>query len=322
MAAAREPALQIDDQIVALERELRNKEEHLQTIIEQLETSNEEFQSTNEEFQSTNEELETSREELQSVNEELSTVNAELQQNIDELTRSNNDMTNMLAGTGVGTVFVDLQQRIKRFTPPAAHVINLIDSDLGRPLGHISTNIVNYDHLVEDVQAVLNTLMPQERQLKTRDGLIYLMRVLPYRTLDNVIEGAVLTFVDITVQQHLQDSANRLAVVVQDATDALTVLDCEGRFLAWNPGAEKLYGWSEAEALRLTIQDIVPQAQQKEALAVLKKLAREVKITPFQTQRLTRDGTIIDVWLTATPLINQAGVTYAIAVTERGVTQS
>ncbi len=319
VAAAQDPDLQKDAQIVAMERELRNKEEHLQTIIEQLETSNEEYQSTNEEFQSTNEELETSREELQSVNEELSTVNAELLQSIEELSRSNNDMHNMLAGTGVGTVFVDLQQRIKRFTPPATKVINLIDADLGRPLGHISANIVDYDHLVEDVQAVLDTLKPQERQLKTRDGLIYLMRILPYRTLENVIEGAVLTFVDITVQQQLQGSANRLAVVVKDASDAVTVLDYEGRFLAWNPGAQKLYGWSEAEALSMTIHDVVPEAKQKETLAVIKKLAGEVKITPFQTQRLTRDGTIIDVWLTATPLINKSGETYAIAVTERGL---
>jgi two-component system, chemotaxis family, CheB/CheR fusion protein len=195
----------IDARITALKQELRAKEEYLQTANEELETaneelksSNEEMQSMNEELQSTNEELETSKEELQSVNEELATVNAELQTKVADLSRANNDMNNLLAGTGIATVFVDHQLRILRFTPSATRIINLIQSDIGRPVGHIVSNLPGYDHLVADIRAVLDTLVSQEAEVQTADGGWYTMRIQPYRTIDNVIEGAVLTFVDIT----------------------------------------------------------------------------------------------------------------------------
>ncbi len=221
-----------DLRIVALERELRAKEEYLQTTIEELETANEELkstneemQSTNEELQSTNEELETSKEELQSVNEELVTVNTELQQKIDELSRLNNDMNNLLAGTGIGTVFVDLQRRIVRFTPAITRVINMIQTDIGRPMSHIASNLSNYSRLEEDTQTVLDTLVPREAEVQTRNGLWFLMRILPYRTVENVIEGAVITFVEITKQKLLQDtfSANqdRFKSVVESSEDII-----------------------------------------------------------------------------------------------------
>ena len=191
--------------IAALEKELRNKEEYLQSTLEEMETANEELKSTNEEMQSvneelqsTNEELETSKEELQSVNEELATVNAELQNKVADLSRVNNDMNNYLAGTGIATVFVDHQLHIVRFTPTATEMINLIQSDIGRPVAHIVTNLIGYDHLVADVQAVLHDLSPREVEVQTRAGMWFLMRIRPYRTLDNVIEGAVITFADIT----------------------------------------------------------------------------------------------------------------------------
>jgi two-component system, chemotaxis family, CheB/CheR fusion protein len=202
----------VDTRIAALKQELRAKEEYLQTTNEELETtneelksSNEEMQSINEEMQSTNEELETSKEELQSVNEELATVNAELQTKVADLSRANNDMNNLLAGTGIATVFVDLQLRILRFTPAATRIINLIRSDIGRPVGHIVSNLPGYDKLTEDIQAVLDTLIPREADVQSADGRWYAMRIQPYRTLDNVIEGAVLTFVDVTEARELQE---------------------------------------------------------------------------------------------------------------------
>ena len=165
-----------DLRVADLERELRTKDEYLQSTVEELETSNEELkstneelQSTNEELQSTNEELETSKEELQSVNEELITVNNELQKKLEELSQTNNDMNNLLAGTGVGTIFVNHQLCIQRYTPAAAQVINLIQADIGRPLGHIVSNL-QYDRLVEDVQGVLDTLVPKEMEVQARGG--------------------------------------------------------------------------------------------------------------------------------------------------------
>ena len=191
--------------IAALQQELRAKEEYLQTANEELETSNEELrssneemQSVNEELQSTNEELETSKEELQSVNEELSTVNAELQTKVADLSQANNDMNNLLAGSGIGTIFVDHELRTLRFTPAATRIINLIPSDIGRPVSHIVSNLKNYGKLTEDVKTVLETLVPKDVEVRTESGAWYSMRILPYRTLDNVIEGAVITFVEIS----------------------------------------------------------------------------------------------------------------------------
>jgi two-component system CheB/CheR fusion protein len=221
-----EPITDKEQRIADLERELRTKQEYLQTTIEELETSNEELkssneelQSSNEELQSTNEELETSKEELQSVNEELVTVNTELQNKIDELSQANNDMNNLLAGTGIGTIFVDHQLHILRFTPAATQIINLIRTDVGRPVSDIVYRLGGYVRLVEDIRAVLDTLIPREAEVQTREKQWYLMRILPYRTLENVIEGAVLSFVEITRQKELQEQLQELTRVAQGARE-------------------------------------------------------------------------------------------------------
>jgi len=329
-AEAGENATDADSRVATLKQELRAKEEYLQTANEELATSNEELksaneemQSVNEELQSTNEELETSKEELQSVNEELATVNTELQNKVADLSRSNNDMNNLLAGTGIGTIFVDHQLRIQRFTPAVTQVINLILTDIGRPVGHIVSNLVGYDHLVADVRAVLDSLAPKEVEVQTQTGTWYLLRIRPYRTLENVIEGAVITFTEITeikkAQAALRESEElrRLAVVARDALDAITVQDLEGRILAWNPGAERMYGWSEAEALAMNMRGLIPEGLREEALAALRQLSRAEVLKPYRMQRIAKDGRIVEVWLTATALVNDSGSVYAIATTER-----
>jgi two-component system CheB/CheR fusion protein len=328
--AAGEAGLDVDARIAALKQELRSKEEYLQTTNEELETSNEELkssneemQSVNEELQSTNEEMETSKEELQSVNEELATVNAELQQKVADLSRAINDMNNLLAGTGIGTVFVDHQLRIQRFTPAVTQVINLILSDVGRPVGHIVSNLAGYNSLVGDIQEVLNTLTPKEVEVRTQAGGWYLLRIRPYRTLENVIEGAVITFTEITEMKKVQaalresEALRRLAVVVRDAHDAILVQDLEGCIIAWNQGAVRMYGWSEAEALAKNIRDLIPEDRREEALAHVKQLARAEVLEPYRLQRIAKDGRIVEVWLTATALLNESGQAYAIATTER-----
>ena len=329
-APAGDPAPDTDLRVLALQQEIRVKEEYLQTANEELETSNEELkssneemQSVNEELQSTNEELETSKEEMQSVNEELATVNAELQNKVAELSRLNNDMNNLLSGTGIGTVFVDSQMRILRFTPTARAIINLIPGDIGRPVGHLVSNLVGYDRLVEDAEAVLETLVSREAEVSTREGRRFSMRISPYRTVENVIEGVVITFVDITEMEKTREAlrkANnllRLAVVVRDARDAITVQDLEGRILAWNPGAVRMYGWSEAEALTMNASVRIPEGQREEALARVHQLGQAEVLETYRTQRIAKDGRLVDVSMISTALVNEAGRVYAIATTER-----
>ncbi|MFN8739836.1 MAG: chemotaxis protein CheB [Pirellula sp.] len=445
--------------ISALLEELHARDEYLQSAREELESSNEELkssneemQSINEEMQSTNEELETSKEELQSVNEEFATVNMELQAKVHELSHLNNDMNNLLSGTGIATVFVDHQLRILRFTPAMCAIINLILSDVGRPIAHTVTNLVGYDRLVQDAQEVLDSLVAKVVEVQTKDGKWYTMRMQPYRTIDNVIEGAVINFTeitslkriqaelesdkaklqfkstllnaigeaviatdlqgeilywneaaertygwkssevigknvfdvtsdddgkihaseimevlkkghswsgeflvrhrdghrfpvkvtntsilndqgnltgiigvssDITLRKNAEDSLRRsnelarLAVVVRDSRDAITVQDLDGRIIAWNPAAVKIFGWTEAEALMMNVRDRIPKSLQKDALVKEYELSQAEILEPYRTQRLTKDGSVLEVWITATALVNEEGHMHAIATTER-----
>jgi len=254
--------------IAALMKELQAKEEYLHTTNEELETtneelksSNEEMQSVNEELQSTNEELETSKEELQSVNEELSTVNSELQTKVTDLSRINNDMNNLIAGTGIATVFVDYHQRILRYTPAATQIINLILSDVGRPIGHIVSNLLGYNNLSRDIQIVLETLIPKELDVQGKDDSWYTMRIIPYRTADNVIEGAVISFVNITDSKKIEDdlikSETRYRLLFESAKDGILILDAEiGMIVDVNPFLIEMLGYSEEEFIEKAIWEI------------------------------------------------------------------
>ncbi|MDY9925388.1 chemotaxis protein CheB [Methanosarcina sp.] len=322
---------EVDVRILELTRELQIKEEHLKASNEELETSNEELkssneemQSINEELQSTNEELETSKEELQSVNEELATVNTELEKKVADLSQAVGDMNNLMAGTGIGTIFVNHQLRILRFTPTVTQIINLIPTDVGRPVEHIVSNLSGYDHLVEDIKEVLDSLIPKDIEVQTKKGIWYLLRIRPYRTLENVIKGAVITFTDITEMKQAREilkeseAMRRLAVVIRDANDAITLQDMEGNILAWNSMAERMYGWSKAEALTMNISRLVPESRKENELDMLKKLSQAEVLEPYRTRRLTKDGRILGVWLTATALV-KAGEVYAISTIEREI---
>lgn len=282
-----EPPAQTDDlmadtdtRIAALRQELRAKEEYLQTANEELETSNEELkssneemQSVNEELQSTNEELETSKEELQSVNEELATVNTELQTKVADLTRANNDMNNLLAGTGIATVFVDHGLKILRFTPAASMFINLIQSDIGRPVAHIVSNLVGYNRLVDDIQEVLNTLVPKAVDVQTTEGKWFRMNIQPYRTLDNVIDGAVVTFVDITetrkTQALLRENEERLRLALRISNAIVFSQDSELRY-SWIHGF--FPGFAAGQVLGKTDADLLPDYE----ASVLTNIKRQV----------------------------------------------
>jgi two-component system, chemotaxis family, CheB/CheR fusion protein len=216
-----------------LERELKVTREHLKRSIEEAELSNEELksaneesQSTNEELQSANEELETSKEELQSINEELVTVNAELQGKIEELTVANDDVRNLLDNTNIATIFLDKQLRIKRFTPAATQIVNLIPTDVGRPLSHLVSNLeIPFD---TEAKEVLDRLATKEMEVRNNEGRSYLSRIMPYRTVDDLVDGVVITFTDITESKRAlvqQEMLEYLKSIVATVRDSLVVLD-------------------------------------------------------------------------------------------------
>lgn len=195
------------DHVRDLELELQYTKESLQSTIEELETSNEELQATNEELLASNEELQSTNEELQSVNEELVTVNNEYQMKIDELVQLNDDMDNLLVNTNIGVIFLDKQLCIRKFTPSVANLLNLIETDIGRPLQHFSFNF-DYKDFYGDVEKVLLTLVPKSKEVKTKAGW-NVVKIIPYRTNDDVIKGIVVTFVDITDYNKIEQALHR-----------------------------------------------------------------------------------------------------------------
>jgi two-component system CheB/CheR fusion protein len=260
--AAETPVRQLkqkkSDEVRGLEDELQFTKENLQTTIEELETSNEELkstneelQSTNEELQSTNEELETSKEELQSLNEESATVNAELQSRIDELSEANDDMKNLLDCTDIATLFLDTELCIRRFTPKATTIIPLAGTDSGRPIKHFASNLIGVD-LTKYGNKVLDDLSAREAEVKSEDGRIFLLKIRPYRTVSNVIDGVVVTFDDITrrkqAERELQLSEERFRSIFEQTSESIVLVDAEtGAFVEFNEKAHKDLGYSREE---------------------------------------------------------------------------
>jgi two-component system CheB/CheR fusion protein len=211
--------------------------EELETSNEELKSTNEELQSTNEELQSTNEELETSKEEMQSLNEELTTVNAEMQSKVDDLSRANDDMQNLLNSTDIATVFLDNKLNIKRYTEQAKELIMLRPTDVGRPIAELASNL-DHNDLPADCHEVLKTLVFKEREVLTKDGSWYLMRIVPYRTAENVIDGLVLTFVDVSQLREAERAGEMARMyferIVDTVREPLLVLDGELRAVSAN----------------------------------------------------------------------------------------
>jgi two-component system CheB/CheR fusion protein len=282
--------------IEKLERELKCTKESLQITIEELETANEELksaneelQSTNEELQSTNEEMETSKEEMQSLNEELTTVNAEMQSKVDDLSRTNDDMQNLLNSTDVATLFLDGKLNIKRYTEPARGLVNLIQTDIGRPLGDLVSSLA-YDRLVADCREVLRTLVIRVAEVQTRDGHWYLMRIRPYRTAENVIDGVVITFLDIDPIKSAEKTLLRLSKVFLEGPEPMMILDLSGRILELNDEAVRIYGWSRQELVGQPFLVIFAAARKEAAQAGLGRCLSGEAVRDLEGPAVTKAG--------------------------------
>ncbi|MFM2088945.1 MAG: hypothetical protein RLZZ237_3814 [Pseudomonadota bacterium] len=210
--------LELEQQLAQARNEIQSVRDEMQTSREELKSANEELQSTNEELQSTNEELTTSKEEMQSLNEELYTVNAELQSKVDDLSLVNSDMKNLLNSTDIATIFLDSGLRIRRFTAPATQIYKLIPTDLRRPLSDI-VNDLDYPGLEDDALEVIRSLVFCERQVPTKTGRWYNVRIMPYRTIENVIDGVVVTFINITESKLLEAQLRQMQSDVVTAGD-------------------------------------------------------------------------------------------------------
>jgi two-component system CheB/CheR fusion protein len=281
------PLEETDPRLAELDRELRSTKEYLQAAVEELQTANEEMKSTNEELQSsneelqsTNEELETSKEELQSVNEELVTVNLELEQKIHQLSRNSSDMQNLLASTEIGVIFLDLGLNIQRFTPAMTKFIKLIHSDVGRPVSDIASNM-DYEDLSSDVNGVLKTLVPTEREVRTREGRYYSMRIIPYRTIENFIDGVVVTFMDITslrlAEKKIQEALRLSEAIVNGVKDPMIVLGADLKVMSANRSFYHLFK-VEPEAVQGTaFPDLVREFGAPELTNLLERVLPEKK---------------------------------------------
>ncbi|HUP56389.1 MAG TPA: PAS domain S-box protein, partial [Bdellovibrionota bacterium] len=312
--------LQSTDAIVQqLEAELRDTREHLQSTIEEVKSSNEELLSMNEELQSANEELQTSKEELQSTNEELETVNAELSKKVEELDESNSHLQNFLQSAQVPILFLDQKFRVQKFTPPATRIFRLIPGDIGREIIDISSNLEESD-LVADFERVLETLQPIERELSSRGGdMSYIMRVGPYRTINNVIDGVVVTFLDVTELKRAQTSRAVLAAIVESTSDAVVSRDLVGMITTWNAGAEKLFQYRAGEAVGRPISLIIPSDKREEFERLGSAVLNGETVTDHETERVRKDGTRISVAKTMSQIRDERGTVTGLSVIYRDI---
>jgi len=316
-----------DDEINRLTQELSEIRIHLQETIEdkeatyeELRSSNEEILSNNEELQSTNEELQTSKEEVQSSNEELSTLNEELQNRYSEIVKINDDLNNVFISSRIPLIILGSDLCIRHFTKPATKLFHLVSTDIKRPIRGIKS-FLELDDLEVLIETAIDSVQSQKKEVRDKEGHWYSVQIHPYKTTDNRIDGAVISFIDIHELKIGHERDRRLATVLQDSQDAITVQDLNGKITAWNKGAEMMYGHSESEALGMNFRDIVPKNKRDEALAFIEDIINLKGVPSFETQRVTKDGRLLEVWATATALQGDNGKPELVATTERNITE-
>ncbi len=312
--------------VQALNRDLLGTRERLRSVSEELESANEELQSSNEEYlsvneelQSANEELETSKEELQSLNEELQTINAELNNRNDSLVRSNSDLANLFDSTSIATLFLDRDMRIRRFTPRLLEIFNVREGDEGRPISDIVTHLTQ-DGLGQDVQQVLLTLVPREREVAVAAGATsYLMQVRPYQDLNNVIDGAVVTFVDISERKKHEQARSKLAAIVESSQDAIIGHDLGGLVTSWNGGAERLLGTPAGAAVGRPMPALLRDALPFDWPRLLAMLDASEHPPSFECAGTAGNGRQVELSVTISPVRQADGRVAGVSVVARDI---
>jgi two-component system CheB/CheR fusion protein len=315
------------EQIQALEEELSYTKEHLQAAIQEHEAANEELQATNEELIASNEELQSTNEELHSVNEELYTVNAEYQKKNLELQELHDDIEHLLNGTEVATMFLDRQLCIRKFTPRMVETFRVIPADIGRPLRTFSHDLL-HPSLMADVEQVLGDGVPIEAQTWDKRGRCYFIRILPYRArkrdrseADTPPDGVVLTLTDISPLEQARAKLAQLSAIVESADEAIIGKSLDGIITSWNNGASRLYGYTADEAVGRHASFLAPPGLKEVLDPILRQVREGRPVERTETRRLRKDGTLVDVSVTYSPIIDSSGGITGVSAISRDITQ-
>lgn len=313
-------ARQLDEELVRAKAQLRATVEQYEVQQEELKASNEKLQAMNEELRSSTEELKTSKEELQSVNEELTTVNQELKIKIEELSQANNDFQNLMNSTDIGTIFLDRSLRVKLFTPRVRDIFNLIPADIGRPLMDI-TNRLKYKDLLADVKLVFDKLQTVEFEANTDDGRTYLTQILPYRTSEDRINGVIVTFVNISEIKRAEEMRRWLSAVVESSSDGIVSFTLDRRIVSWNHGAERIFGYRENEVTGKSFEMLSTPDREQELARVFDRVCGGESVEHFETVQRRKDGSVVDVLLTISPITSDAGVFLGVTSIVRDISR-
>jgi two-component system CheB/CheR fusion protein len=307
------------DRLAEVEDELRYTKENLQATIEEMETTNEELQATNEELVASNEELQSTNEELHSVNEELYTVNAEHQRKITELTELTDDMDNLLRSTEIGTIFLDKQMRIRKFTPQIYHAFQILPQDLGRSIDTFSHNIL-HENLLNEVKTVAETGKPFEKDVQDRHGKWYLLRILPYRT-KGQIDGTVIALIDIGAVKQAEANLRRLSKVFMDAPDPIMIEDLQGHIIDVNDEAVRAYGWSREEMVGQLASRFVPTESASQTELLRRECRSGGRVRNVESIRYDRAGIAIPILMSLSVLQDEHGKPIGIANVTKDIVQ-
>lgn len=314
-----------ETELQRVNEELQSLREEMQTSQEELQSTNEEMQSTNEELQSANEELTTSKEEMQSLNEELHTVNAELQNKIDDSSRINNDINNLLNSTNIATLFLDKDLKIHQFTYPATKIFKLQKSDIGRLFTDQVTTL-NYPELYDDAKEVLRSLVFMEKPISTYDGRWFNIRLMPYRTFEDKIDGLVITFIDITKSKQfenaLQESQMTLRSFILSVPSVILGLSSEGNVIEFNPEAEKLFNCKRDEVMGKKYVDLfISSLSRKQVVDDLKNLLSGKSPNKFVNIVKALNGVELKIEWSAHQLLDDNGNIIGIIIIGANITK-